>query len=609
MRLCAIFVCLLFLVGAPFLDTSAQAQSGDALERIETISITGNRRVANATVLSYLPLKVGDLASSSALNTALERLYETRLFSDIKISMTDGVLNLTLTENPIINRVNIEGNDAIKDDKLLEFLDIQPRRVYTRELALEGAQRLLRVYQAAGRFAAVVEPQIIVLDENRIDLVFAVDEGPLIKISSITFSGNNRFSDRTLRAAISSREVRWWAFLSANDKYDEGRLNYDERLLRQYYLSRGYADINVTRTRGGLLPDRTGFAVTFILDEGPRYKVKDISVSSQIENVDTESLAQLIDFGDDRWYDVRALEAGLLEISNELGRQGYAFVDIVPDVVTNRDEELLDIAISIGKARKNFVERIEIINNTRTTDTVIRREMELVEGDAFNSLKLERSIRNIRNLGFFADVSVRNIAGSSEEQTVTEIDVEEQSTGEFTAGVGYSSLDKTTFNLGINERNFLGTGRSLEASVGLSDSRTDFRLGVVEPYLFGRDLRGSATLFNEKVKSNSTNINSTGFDFGIGFTAAKNIYHRVGYKLAQTKTSTTSTTANSITGEGGKTLLQSAVNYTVGRDTRDNRFDPSEGSLLELFEEVSGVGGDVTYSKTIFRTAYYRPYL
>jgi outer membrane protein insertion porin family len=609
MRFAAVFF-IVVMMGASLLSSSpVTAQSTTDNQRIEAIEITGNKRVAAGTVLSYLPLRVGDLVTAGSMNTAVARLFDTDLFEDISLEMVDGVLRVTIAENPIINRVNIEGNDVITDEKLLEFLDIQPRRVYTRKMAIEGAQRLLRVYQAGGRYAAVVEPQIIKLDENRIDLVFKVDEGPLIKISSITFSGNQLFSDSKLKTVIASREKRWWAILSATDKYDEGRLEYDARLLRQFYLARGYADINVTRVRGGLLPDRTGFAVTFLLEEGLRYKVGDIEITSEIENIDLELMKAQFDFGDDSWYDVRALEQGLLDITNELGNYGYAFVDVLPEIVTDAETGLAKILVKIGEARKNYVERIEIINNTRTTDTVIRRELELVEGDAFNSLKLERSLRNVRNLGYFADVSVRNIVGSSPEQTVTEIDVEEQSTGELSLGLGYSSLDKASFNVGIVERNFLGTGRGLDASIGTSGSRTDIRLGISEPYLLGRNLRGSATVFNQQINQNSTDIEKTGFDFGIGFTAANNIYHRVGYTLSQAQTKKKSTTAQSVTGEDGKTLLQSAVSYTVGRDTRDSRFDPSTGTLLELFEEVSGIGGDVTYSKTIVKGAFYRPYL
>ncbi len=597
------------MIGGNFLSSlPTKAQSITDNKRIESIEITGNKRVSTGTILSYMPLGVDDLATDASMNIAVERLFETDLFADISLAMVAGVLTVKITENPIINRVNIEGNDVFTDEKLLEFLDIQPRRVFTRELAIKGAQRLLQTYQAGGRYAAVVEPEIIELDDNRIDLVFSIDEGPLIKISSISFSGNKMFTDSKLKSAIASREKRWWAILASTDKYDEGRLDYDVRLLRQFYLARGYADIDVTRVQGGLLPDRTGFAVTFLLNEGPRYKVSDIEIISEIDNIDYELLKSKFDFDDDRWYDVRLLEEGLLEATDELGKYGYAFVEVLPEIITDPETKLAKIVITIGETQKTFVERIEIINNTRTTDTVIRRELELAEGDAFNSLKLERSLRNIRNLGYFADVSVRNIAGSSPEQTITEIDVEEQSTGQLSFGVGYSSLDQANFSIGINERNFLGSGRGLEALINTSNSRTDIRLGISEPYLLRRDLRGSASVFNQQIEQNSTDVEKTGFEFDVSFKAAKNIYHRVGYSFAQSRSTTKSTSANSSTGEDGKNLLMPAVNYTVGKDTRDSRFDPANGSLLELFEEVSGLGGDVTYSKTILKAAYYKPY-
>ena len=600
-----ILVLLLALaVGTP---APSIAQSDSEQIRIDEIAVSGNRRVAVGTVLSYLPVRVGDRVTRSSLSIALERLYETELFADIQIDIDGETLRIDVVENPIINRVNIEGNDALDDEKLLEIVDIQPRRVYTRRLAVEASQKLLQVYQAAGRYAAVVEPQIIELEDNRVDLAFVVKEGPLIKISSITFNGNERYSDRVLRRAISSRVSNWWAIFATSDKYDEARLDYDVRLLRQFYLARGYADIDVSRVQGGLLPDRTGFAVSFILNEGARYKVNDISIDSQIENVDLEALRQLFDFGDDGWYDVRALEQGLLDITNELGALGYAFVNIEPDVITDPEAQTLDINVGIGKAQKNFIERIEIVNNVRTLDSVIRREFEVVEGDAFNQLKLERSIRNVRNLGFFSDVSVRNLAGSSEEQTVTELTVEEQSTGEFSIGLGYSSLDQTSFALGLDERNFLGTGRGINFSLDVSASRSNVRIGVSEPYLFGRNLNGRASVFNERIKEDTFSITRRGFDFGIGFAAANDYFHRVGYEISQSETNEKSTKALSVTGENGKTILKSAASYTFGRSTLDNRFDPSDGSLFEVAQEIAGIGGDAKYYRVVLSGAHYKP--
>ena len=586
-----------------------QAQATTEQVRITGINVTGNRRVAEGTVLSYLPVQIGDVVSQGGLSQSLERLYATNLFKDIKLDIDGSVLTVTIVENPIINRVNIEGNDTITDDRLLEVIDVQPRRVYNRQVALDAAAKLLDVYRAGGRFAAVVEPKIIELDENRVDLVFEVDEGPLIKINSIVFSGNQNFSDRALSQAIVSREKRWWAFLTPNDKYDEGRLDYDVRLLRQYYLSRGYADINVSRARGGLLPDRSGFAITFLIDEGVRYKVNNINMTSEIENIDLDSLKSLMAFGDDNWYDVRRLEQGLLDISNQLGAFGYAFVDVTPEIKTDPATGMLDIAVNIGQSRRNFVERIEFVDNTRTLDSVIRREFELVEGDAFNQLKLDRSVRNVRNLGYFSKVDVQNIRGSSADQTITRVTVEEQSTGDFSIGVGYSSLDKTSLTLGINERNFLGTGRRASASISTSDTQTDFVFGLTQPYLFGRDLTGSIDVFKTKSSANNTSTNRTGFDLGARFNAANDVYHRVTYGISTSKITNTATSATSVTGENGKSLLKSAVSYTIGKDTRDNRFDPTEGFFTEISETLSGVGGDVNFLRSNFRGGYYKPYL
>jgi len=254
------------------------------------------------------------------------------------------------------------------------------------------------------------------------------------------------------------------------------------------------------------------------------------------------------------------------------------------------------------------VERIEIVNNVRTLDSVIRREFELVEGDAFNQLKLDQSIRNVRNLGFFSDVSVQNLVGSNADQTITQLTVEEQSTGELSIGIGYSSLESASLAFGIDERNFLGTGRAFGFSIDASKKRTNVRLGLSEPYLFGRNLTGRASVFNERVKRSTVSVNKAGVDFGVSFSAADDIYHRVDYELSQSKTTEKSSKATSITGENGKTILKSATSYTVGQDKLDSRFDPTEGTLLELRQELAGIGGDAQFYKVSLRGAYYRPF-
>ena len=319
-----LFCCLFSVVQAP------RAVLADSRITISEIVVSGNSRVSDSTIGAYLPVQIGDTISKDNLDTAIDSLFATKLFNDISIELDGTRIVISVIENPIINRVNIEGNDALDDERLLAELDIQPRRVYTQKVAVQATQQLLEIYRLAGRYSAEVTPKIVRLENNRVDLIFEVDEGPLIKISSISFIGNEKFSDFALRQVISSREVRWWAFLSSVDKYDEGRLDYDSRLLRQFYLNRGYAGVEIKRVQGGLLPDRSGFALTFEIDEGPRYKVGDIGFSSQITDVNISELRDEVPLEKDGWYNALALEQGLLNITNALGNIGYAFVNVRP---------------------------------------------------------------------------------------------------------------------------------------------------------------------------------------------------------------------------------------------------------------------------------------
>lgn len=576
---------------------------------VSTITIEGNERVADGTILAYLPIQIGDETTLITLNQAVSSLFATSLFSDVLITRDEQNVLIKVVENPVINRINIEGNDVLDDERLLPELDVQPRRIYTREVATRATQKLLDIYRLSGRFAARVVPKIIRLDNNRVDLIFEVDEGPLIKIQSIRFIGNNVFSDYTLRQTISSRQERWWAFLSSSDKYDPGRLDYDARLLRQFYLSRGYADIDIERVQGGLLPDRTGFAVTFAIHEGPRYRLRDVSFTSQIESVDLSDLRSLVPLEKGDWYDVREIEQGLLNITNELGNFGYAFVNVTPTAQSDPDNQEIDFIINIGPSRRNYVERIDIINNTRSTDKIIRREFEIIEGDAYNQLKVDRSIRNIRNLGFFRNVSIETLQGSSSDQSILRLDVEEQPTGNLSLGVGYSSLDKSTITFGVNERNFLGSGRTVKFSVSASNARTDYRIGLTEPYLFDRNLQGSIELFNQEVEADTVDRRTTGVSTAVSFNAAKNYYHRIGYEYALTNSTEKNSNVTSVTGDENKSLKRSSFSYTLGRSTLNNRFDPSEGYLMEVTEEYSGLGGNVTFLRSRARAGYYKSYL
>ena len=603
LRALSIILLVLFaLSGAGVPHAFAQSDG----ETITEIRVEGAQRIDPATVLTYSTLSVGDTVSPSILNRAVSRLFATDLFEDVSAGLDGSVVTITVLENPIINRISLEGNDVITDERLLELLDVKPRRVYTEKVALDARATLIEIYRQNGRYAAVIEPKIIRLPERRVDLVFEIDEGPLIKISRIKFIGNEAFSDRALKSVIESREAKWYIFFTANDKYDTGRLALDTQKLRQFYLQNGHADVEIVRATGELLADRSGFVLTFQIEEGQIYSVNSVRVESEIEGVDTDDVlaAGTLETGEE--YDIRILEETLSLMTNRLGEFGYAFVDLTPEITLNEAEATLDILINIGPARRSYVEQINIRGNDRTLDSVIRRRFELVEGDSFNQLKLTRSERNVRNLGFFSDVSVDVQPGSAPDQSVVEMEVEETTTGSFQLGVGYSTLDKASITLGINENNFLGTGRGARASVTLSDRSTNFRAGITEPYLFDRNLTGSADIFKDTFEYTNVDLERVGLSFGVGFSAAHDYRHRFGYTISESETKTTSTNALSVSGDEGSKLV-SEVSYTITKDTRDSRIDPSRGYLLQASESFAGLGGDATYLRTVLRGQYLKP--
>jgi outer membrane protein insertion porin family len=597
-------VAIVFLAHV-LLVTPVRAQDGDIT--ISEINIEGAKRVSPSTILSYMPVSVGDKISQDQLNGIISSLFATDLFHDVSLRLDGDKLVVVVDENPIINRVNIEGNDVIEDERLLEILNIRPRRVFTRKIALDGKAVLMEVYRQNGRYAATIEPKIIELPDKRVDLIFEVDEGPLIKISKIKFIGNQQFSDRALRNVITSRERKWYIFFSGNDKYDAARLALDEQQLREFYLQNGFADFGVLRSSGELLPDRSGFVLTFLVDEGQQYTVSDVVINSGIENVDADTLLKesTISVGD--IYDVRYLDETLSKLTDKLGEFGYAFVNVEPDFELDKENASLQVIINIDRAQRNFVEEIRINGNDRTLDRVIRRRFEIVEGDSFNQLRLSNSIRNIRNLGYFSNVQSKVLPGSQSDQSVIDLTVEEQSTGTFSLGFGYSSLDDASVQIGIEESNFLGTGRGVRASAAVSSNKTNFRLGITEPYLWDRELLGSIDAFRDENKYSDVTIERLGLDTAVGFRARDNYYHRISYLLAETQTSTSSTTATSTSGDDGGKII-SELGYTLSQDKRDNRFDPREGYYWRLSNSFSGIGGDVQYIKSTARGQYFMPF-
>ncbi|MBL26603.1 MAG: outer membrane protein assembly factor BamA [Rhodospirillaceae bacterium] len=578
------------------------------LDRIQAISVVGNQRIEDSTILSYLRVAPGDRFDPERINDSLKSLYDTGLFADIRIGRDGNALVVSVVENPIVNRLAFEGNKRIKDDALEAEVQLHPRTVYTRTKVQQDAARLLEVYRRSGRFAATVEPKVISLDQNRVDLVFEINEGPLTGVRKIVFIGNHAFSDADLREAIQTKQTRWWRILSTSDNYDPDRLTADRELLRRFYLKNGYADFRVNSAVAELTPDRTDFYITFTIDEGERYRFGNINVESRLPELDPEAVSEDVLTEEEDWYDAEEVESTIQALTDAVGSLGYAFVDVKPKL--DRDPETHTIAVDyqIEEGPRVYVERINIRGNVRTLDRVIRRNVALVEGDAFNSAKIRRSRKDINNLNFFSDVNITNDPGSAPDQTVINVDVTEKSTGEVTLGAGYSSTDGVIGSVGVRERNLLGRGQDLSVRLAASSRTLDLDLSFTEPYFLNRDLSAGFDVFNSEREfpESGFNRNTTGFTLRSGFPVTENITQTWNYTLRQVEIEALVGASKVIIQEDGK-RLESVIGQSLFYDRLDNRRDPSKGHYIRFQTDFAGIGGDVHYLRNKLEAAKYFP--
>lgn len=587
----------------------ATAQSLLSGGTIQEIRIEGSQRIEPQTTLTYLGLHPGDPFDPVTLDRALQSLFATGLFADAVLRREGDTLVVTVVENPILNQVVFEGNSRLDDDVLQAEIQSRPRVVYTRTRVQSDAQRILELYRRSGRYAATVEPKIIELPQNRVDLVFEIDEGDTSGIKSINFIGNQAFSDSTLRGEITTSESAFWRILSSTDTYDPDRLNFDRELLRRFYLSEGYADFRVLSVVAELAPDREGFIITFTVEEGEIYSFGTIDVVSNLKNLDPEALRSQITTVEGETYDASAVEATIAAMTETVGNLGYAFVDINPRVDRNTQDRTIGITYEINEGPRVYVERIDIEGNVRTLDEVIRREFRLVEGDAFNATKLRRSRQRIQNLGYFRTVQVDNIQGSAADKTVVKVQVEEQSTGDFTFGAGFSTDSGPLGNIGLRERNLLGRGQDLRLNLTLSGVSSQIDLSFTEPYFMGKNLAAGFDLYRTTREHDESNFEEERIGFGLrgGFSWHENLRQVVRYVLERKEMKNVRSDASAIVKDDEGVRFKSALGQTLTYDTRDSRFDPSSGLIVSLDNEFAGLGGDSYFIKSTLGGAYYVP--
>jgi outer membrane protein insertion porin family len=594
---------------------------------IKSIAVSGAQRIEPETVRSYVKLRTGGAYTRESLDQALQDLFATELFADVQIRDENGALTIIVKENPVINRIVFEGNKRIKEDKLSKELKLAPRQIFTRSKVRADIARIIELYRRQGRFAATVEPKMVMLDQNRVDVVYEVSEGPKSKVRQINIIGNTKFSDGELRSEMVTKRSSLSRILSSNTTYDPDKLAYDQGKMRQFYLTNGYADFRVVSAVSELTPDKRDFIITYVVEEGERYKFGDIDVESDIRDFKPETIKSLLPMHKGEWYNAKLVEDTVDNVTKTAGLLGYAFAQVDPQFDRQKDTRTMNITFRVADAPRVYVERIDVNGNTLTQDKVVRREFRLAEGDAFNSYSVKRSEDRIKSLGYFQEkLEIAQVQGSAPDRVVLQANVEEKSTGELQLSAGFSSLEKFIINASIKQRNFRGKGQELRLSVNYSTYSKSIEAGFTEPYLFDKNIALGGDIFRRDYNSfNYTNNGdrnttysqlTTGFQLrtGVPLTEFVSLAGRFGVSYDQVTLDRNSYYLNGQCSPllAGRYLcdalgnrLTSSVGYSLVYDNLNNGIHPTKGQRAVFSQDFAGLGGDVHYLRTRIEAAKY----
>ena len=621
---------------APQAAQPALAPVQAAQGTIRSITVRGNQRLEPETIRAYANLAPGQTFTAEKLDQALKDLYATQLFADVTITGGEtGDLVINVRENPVINRIILEGNKRLKDDKITPEIKLAPRQIFTRPAVRADVDRILELYRRQGRFAARVDPKIVQLDQNRVDVVFEIHEGDLAKIRAINVLGNKEFSDERLRKEMYSRQAGGLlGFLKSNDTYDPDRLAADQQKLRAFYLTEGYADFRVVQALAELTPDRRDFVITYVVDEGPRYRFGTVKADSALRHFPKEKVLELAKIEPGSWFNAKEVEDAVTDLNEAAGNLGYAFADISPAYNRDAEKKVMNLTIKVGETPRVYVERIDITGNTTTRDKVIRREFRLNEGDAFNAQKLKRSQDRIQSLGFFSDkFEIKQSEGSAPDRVVLGATVEEKPTGQLSLSGGYSSLERFVVQLGVSQNNFMGKGQSLDASVNWSLFSKSISAGFTDPYFLDKPILLGAQVFRRDYSSfnyigNDRNTTykqvSTGIGVRTGFPLSEYWNFGTRYLLSNDKISLDKSTfyrdpdgpgpeplqcdpriaGTYLCDEVGKRLTSLVGISTLYDDT--DGIHPTRGQQITFSQDFAGLGGDVRFLRTqAYATKYH----
>ena len=563
---------------------------------VNEIEIIGNQRIDVETIISYSNIDINDNYTESKGNEILKSLFNTELFSNIEIKFNNNKLIISIIENPTINLIKFDGNSKVKDEDLLIEIQLKERSVYSRSKVRKDIERILSLYQRNGRLSSEVVPKVEKLEDNRINLIYEISESEISRVSKIVFIGNNNFSSSKLKSIMKTKERRFLRFFSSADRYDPDKIEYDKQLISQFYNNNGFPNFTFTSSIAQLSENTNNFEVIMYLDEGDKYNYGNIKVITKLKKINSDAALSLISANTGDIFD-RSKISESIEIIRELAEgEGYSFVEINPKFKESFEDKTINVEIDINEGPRVYVNSIDIIGNTRTLDKVIRREIGLSEGDAYNKFIANYSKDSIRALDFFSAVEISDSRSNFPDKIDITIDVEEKNTGEASIGAGYSSSTSSSITLGLRENNFLGKGQKVNFSASFANTRNTYDISITEPYFNNKDLSVTGDLYSNFSDPSGVNYESEdiGLGLAIGFPLApdKNIRTKYSLYTAKIKPDSNATAYERLLG-GTDTISQ--IGYLFSVDRRNSRYKPSSGFNMNFSQDLAGLGGTSYY--------------
>ena len=579
---------------------------------VSSINVDGNKRISSDTIVSLSKVQVGSAYSPTQLNSALQSIKKSSYFKTVDISLVNNILNINVIENPTINSISFEGNNTLSDINLNELIRSKQRQTLLISQVEKDTDKIATAYADTGRISAIVTPKVIELSDNRVDLVFEITEGRITEVEKITFTGNRVFSDLRLKGVIATKQAGIFRRFIKSDTFVKDKLDYDIDLLRNFYINKGFIDFEV-QSSVELTREKDAFLINYNIKEGQKYSFSEIKFDTSKLNIDEKSLVKINRIKNGSKYDRRRVTKLIDEIDIYLAKNGFSFFEPVP-VVSRNDENLtMDVEIQINETRKVFVERIEVEGNSTTLDEVIRLQFDFVEGDPFNRRKVLEAVDKIRGLGFFSNVETSTRNGSAPEKIIIEVKLTEKPTGSLGIGAGYNSSDGTVATFNVNERNFLGKGQTVKLDLSTSKIEKQTELGFEDPSFLGRNLLAGISFGQTSTTPSSVPLSTDKlyFEPKIGFPLSRDSKLTIEYSFDQedVKLTTASNLVSPIIRDDVGKKNKSALIFIYSLDKTNSVVTPTAGYDFRIIQELNGLGGDISFSKTNLNFRTYRTIL